>query len=138
MSKISLRQAHPTDWPAVEALLKAHQLPLAGAREHLSTFVIAEAGREIVGCAGAEPRGDVALLRSVAVAPGLLRQGIGGQMVALVLQEARRRGFRAVYLLTATGRDYFARASCSPTARRHRRPCGRRPSSRAPARPMPT
>lgn len=109
MSNISLRQAHPADWPAVEALLKAHQLPLAGAREHLSTFVIAEAGREIVGCAGAEPRGDVALLRSVAVAPGLLRQGIGGQMVALVLQEARRRGFRAVYLLTATGRDYFLR-----------------------------
>ena len=70
MTTISLRQAHAADWPAVESLLTSNRLPLDGAREHLSTFVIAEAGREVVGCAGAEPRGDVALLRSVAVAPG--------------------------------------------------------------------
>jgi N-acetylglutamate synthase-like GNAT family acetyltransferase len=109
MPTISLRQANPADWPAVEALLKANKLPLDGAREHLSTFVIAESGREVVGCAGAEPRGDVALLRSVAVVPGLHRQGIGREMVALVLQEARRRNFKAVYLLTTTARDYFQR-----------------------------
>ena len=77
MPTISLRQANPADWSAIEALLKANGLPLDGAREHLSTFVVAASGREIVGCAGAEPRGDVALLRSVAVAPGLQHQGIG-------------------------------------------------------------
>jgi N-acetylglutamate synthase-like GNAT family acetyltransferase/thioredoxin reductase len=117
MPTISLRQAHSADWPAVESLLTANRLPLDGAREHLSTFVIAEAGREVVGCAGAEPRGDVALLRSVAVAPGLQHQGIGGQMVALVLEEARRRGFKAVYLLTTTARDYFLRLGFSPADR---------------------
>lgn len=109
MPKITLRQAHPADWPAVEALLKGNHLPLDGARQHLSTFVIAESGREVVGCAGVEPRGDVALLRSVAVAPGLHAQGIGREMVALVLQETRRRNFKAVYLLTTTARDYFQR-----------------------------
>lgn len=109
MPTISLRQAHPADWAAIEALLRANQLPTEGAREHLSTFVVAEAGRELVGCAGAEPRGDVALLRSVAVAPGLHHQGIGRQMVSLVLEEARRRNFKAVYLLTTTARDYFRR-----------------------------
>lgn len=109
MPNISLRQANPADWPAVEALLKANHLPAEGAREHLSTFVVAEAGREIVGCAGAEPRGNVALLRSVAVAPRLQHQGIGRQMVSLVLEEARRRNFKAVYLLTTTARDYFQR-----------------------------
>lgn len=117
MPTISLRPAHAADWPAVESLLTAHRLPLDGAREHLSTFVIAEAGREVVGCAGAEPRGDVALLRSVAVAPGLQHQGIGGQMAALVLEEARRRGFRAVYLLTTTARDYFRRMGFTPADR---------------------
>ncbi|MEN9545057.1 MAG: hypothetical protein RLZZ598_1890 [Pseudomonadota bacterium] len=109
MSTISLRQTHPADWPAIEALLRANRLPLQGAREHLSTFVVAESGREIVGCAGAEPRGDVALLRSVAVAPGLRHQGIGRQMVSLVLEEARRRSFKAAYLLTTTAPDYFRR-----------------------------
>lgn len=106
---ISLRQAHPADWPAIEALLRPNSLPLEGAREHITTFVIAEAGREVVGCAGAEPRGDVALLRSVAVAPGLQCQGIGRQMVLLLLEEARRRNFKAVALLTTTARDYFQR-----------------------------
>ncbi len=117
MPTISLRQAHAADWPAIEALLKAHRLPLDGAREHLSTFVVAESGREVVGCAGAEPRGDLALLRSVAVAPGLQGQGIGREMVALVLQEARRRNFRAVGLLTTTARDYFLRFGFVPTDR---------------------
>lgn len=104
----SLRQATPADWPAIETLLQAHGLPTAGAQDHLATFVIAQSGPDIVGCAGVEPHGDVALLRSVAVAPGRHRQGIGRTMVSLVLEEARRRNFKAVYLLTTTARDYFA------------------------------
>ena len=107
MSAIRLRQAHPADWPAVESLLIANRLPLDGAREHLSTFVLAQSGLEVVGCAGVEPRGDLALLRSVAVAPGLQRQGIGQQMVSLLLDEARRRKFKTVALLTTTARQWF-------------------------------
>ena len=125
---VSLRQAHPADWPAIDALLRAHRLPLEGAREHLSTFVVAQAGREIVGCAGAEPRGDVALLRSVAVAPGLQHQGIGRQMVSLVLEEARRRNFKAVALLTTTARDYFQRFGFTP-ADRAKAPAALQPSA---------
>jgi N-acetylglutamate synthase-like GNAT family acetyltransferase len=109
MPTFSLRQANPADWPAIEALLTVNRLPLVGAREHLSTFLVAESGREVVGCAGAEPRGDVALLRSVAVAPALHRQGIGRQMVSLLIDAARRRNFKSVYLLTTTARDYFRR-----------------------------
>lgn len=117
MSTISLRQATPADWPAIEALLQAGALPLDGALEHLSTFVVAVSESEVVGCAGAEPRADVALLRSVAVAPGLQGQGIGMQMVSLLLQEARRRDVKAVYLLTTTARDYFARLGFQATDR---------------------
>ncbi len=117
MSTITLRQANTADWPAIEALLQANALPLDGAREHLSTFVVAMSGREVVGCAGAEPRADVALLRSVAVAPGLHHRGIGRQMVSMVLQEARRRNFKAVYLLTTTARDYFQRLGFAPADR---------------------
>lgn len=117
MSSIRLRQGHPADWPAVESLLVANRLPLDGAREHLSTFVLAQAGLEVVGCAGVEPRGAVALLRSVAVAPGLHRQGIGQQMVSLLLDEARRRDFRSVALLTTTARPWFERFGFRPADR---------------------
>ncbi|MBL8331678.1 MAG: GNAT family N-acetyltransferase [Rubrivivax sp.] len=109
MSTVSLRQAHPADWPAIESLLRAHQLPLEGAREHLATFIVAVSGREVVGCAGAELRGDVALLRSVAVAPGLQGRGIGREMVGLLVAEARRRNVSALYLLTTTAADHFER-----------------------------
>lgn len=114
---VSLRQAHPADWPAIEALLLANRLPLEGAREHIATFVVAQAGPEVVGCAGAEPRGDVALLRSVAVAPGLRHRGIGRQMVSRVLEEARRRNLKAVALLTTAARDYFQRFGFTPADR---------------------
>lgn len=109
MSPLSFRQATPADWPAVQALLVLNGLPLDGAREHLATFLIADSGGEIVACAGIEPRGDVALLRSVAVAPGLQGHGIGRGMVSRVLHGARRRHFRAVALLTTTAPAFFRR-----------------------------
>ena len=111
---LTLRQAGATDWPAVAALLQAHGLPLAGAREHLATFLLAVNQGEVVGCAGAELHGDVALLRSVAVAPGLQRQGIGQQLVAQMLQQAGRRSLRSVHLLTTTAAGWFERQGFRP------------------------
>ena len=105
---LSLRPAAPSDWPAVEALLRTHQLPTEGAREHLHTMLLAVSGGEIVGCAGAEVRGTVALVRSVAVAPGLQRQGIGRLMLERLLLEARSRDIATLYLLTVTAPEYFA------------------------------
>ncbi|MGM9490462.1 arsenic resistance N-acetyltransferase ArsN2 [Ideonella sp. YS5] len=106
---ISLRQAAATDWPAVEALLLANKLPTEGARQHLPAYLLAVSNGEVVGCAGAEVYGDVALLRSVAVAPGLQRQGIGQLLVERLLQEAARRQIRKLFLLTVTAPEYFAR-----------------------------
>jgi N-acetylglutamate synthase-like GNAT family acetyltransferase len=108
MNNVTLRQAGPADWPAIEALLTANKLPLEGAQAHIHNYVLATSSREVLGCAGAETYGDVALLRSVAVAPGLQKQGIGRQMLQLLLAEAARRGIRAIYLLSVTAPEYFA------------------------------
>ena len=106
---ISLRDASASDWTAVEALLTANKLPTDGAREHLSTYLLAISNGEVVGCAGAEVYGDIALLRSVAVGPALHRQGIGQLLVSRLIQEAARRRIRKLYLLTVTAAEYFAR-----------------------------
>lgn len=106
---LTLRAATAADWPAVQALLQAHGLPTAGAREHLPTFLLAVAGGEVVGCAGAELHGDQALLRSVAVAPGLQGQGIGQALLQRLLLEANRRRVRRIALLTTTAADWFVR-----------------------------
>jgi N-acetylglutamate synthase-like GNAT family acetyltransferase len=107
-NSISLRQAGASDWPAVEALLLANKLPTEGAQAHLPTYLLATSNGEVVGCAGAEVYGSVALLRSVAVAPGLQKQGIGRQLVDRLLHEARSRDIAALYLLTVTAPEYFA------------------------------
>jgi N-acetylglutamate synthase-like GNAT family acetyltransferase len=106
---ISLRPASKADWPAIAALLTANQLPLDGAQDHLHTYLVAVSNGEVVGSAGAEVYGDVALLRSVAIAPGLHMQGVGKTLVAFLLEEARRRGIVRVFLLTTTASEYFAR-----------------------------
>ncbi|WP_457420435.1 arsenic resistance N-acetyltransferase ArsN2 [Roseateles sp. P5_E7] len=105
---ISLRQAGASDWPAVAALLQANKLPTEGAQSHLATYLLATSNGEVVGCAGAEIYGSVALLRSVAVAPGLQKHGIGRLLVERLLQEARSRDIAALYLLTVTAPEYFA------------------------------
>ena len=52
-ASITLRQAEPSDWPAVEALLLASKLPTEGAREHLPSYLLAESNGELVGSGGA-------------------------------------------------------------------------------------
>lgn len=108
LNTITLRQAGASDWPAVEALLLANTLPTEGAQAHLPTYLLATRNGEVVGCAGAEVYGHVALMRSVAVAPGLHRQGIGRLLMERLLQEARSRDIAALYLLTVTAPEYFA------------------------------
>ena len=104
-----VRPARPGDWVGIEQLLVARNLPAAGARSHLETFLVAEQGAVLVGCAGIERYGDVGLLRSVAVAEGAAHGGLGTELVTRSLDLARRLGLRAVFLLTTTAADYFPR-----------------------------
>ena len=102
-----VRPAQPQDLPAVERLLAASSLPLEGVREALPTFVVAQAGNDIVGVAGLEVCCDNALLRSVAVADDWRSRGLGRELVTHVIAEAEARGIHALYLLTTTAERYF-------------------------------
>ena len=106
-STAGLRAAAPSDLEAVERLLTASQLPVDGVREALPTFIVAEAGNEIVGVAGLEICCDNALLRSVAVADGWRSRGVGRALVTRIIAEAEARGLHALYLLTTTAERYF-------------------------------
>lgn len=107
-ASIALRQAGPSDWPAIEALLLANRLPTEGARQHLATYLLALSNGEVVGSAGAEVYGSVALMRSVGIAPGLQKQGIGRLLVERLIHEARSRDIASLHLLTVTAPEYFA------------------------------
>lgn len=107
LSNVSVRPAAAADLPAVARLLQANQLSTEGLSGRLDTWLVAVSSSEVVGCAGAELYGELALLRSVAVAPGLQRRGIGKQLVGWLLQEARRRRLKTVYLFTVKAPEYF-------------------------------
>jgi amino-acid N-acetyltransferase len=114
----TLRPATTADLPAIEELLTASDLPLAGVREAFPGFVVAEAATTaIVGSAAMEVCGDYALLRSVAVSPGWRHRGLGRALVTRVIADAEGRGLHALYLLTTTAEHYFPGFGFAPIAR---------------------
>lgn len=102
-----LRGATMADLEAVQALLRANDLPLDGVAAVLESFVVAEAGERIVGVAGLEACCHNALLRSVAVDAEWRSRGLGRALVTRVIADAEARGIRALYLLTTSAEQYF-------------------------------
>lgn len=105
----AITEAGAGDLDAVLALLSRVNLPTEGVAEHFGHFFVARDGGELIGCVGMECYGESALLRSLAVAPEAQRGGLGRELTARLLAEARARGVREVVLLTTTAADFFTR-----------------------------
>ena len=116
-SVATLRPATAADGAAVAALLGEAGLPRDGVAEWLGHFWIAELDGLLAGVAGLELYQDGALLRSVAVAPGLRGTGVGRMLTDRVIEVARAAGVPAVYLLTTTAGQYFPRLGFSAVLR---------------------
>jgi len=101
--------ATPADLPAILELLDGSKLPRAGLDAHVATTLVARDGKQLVGTAALELYGECALLRSVAVAPGLRGQGLGQELTRHALALARRHKIKSVYLLTETAGGFFPR-----------------------------
>lgn len=112
-----IRNARSEDLSAVESLLSASDLPVAGVRDNFSSFVVAEDRDEIAGVIGLEKYGSVALLRSAVVSPEHRGGGIGRQLVEQLLERAEKAGIDELYLLTTTAEKYFPRFGFTPTTR---------------------
>lgn len=104
---VTLRSAVDDDLDAVEQLLLASDLPIAGVAAALRDFVVAESHDQLVGVAGLEVCHEHGLLRSTAVSPSWRDRGLGRQLVERVIANAEARDLRALYLLTTTAEHYF-------------------------------
>lgn len=105
-----IRRCGPGDEPAVLSLLAAAGLTtgdLEGAA--MGGFLVAAGDDGLVGVAGIEAFGTEGLLRSVAVAPAARGKGLGAALVAAAEAHAMLAGLRALYLLTTTAPEFFAR-----------------------------
>jgi amino-acid N-acetyltransferase len=108
---------HPTRVAAV-TLLESAALPTADLTEaHMEHFLYAGPAASPHGLVGLEFCGEDALLRSLAVAPGLRSAGLGSALVQHAETYAHERGAHAVFLLTTTAETFFARRGYAPAAR---------------------
>ncbi|EHP42124.1 acetyltransferase [Cupriavidus basilensis OR16] len=101
--------ANEKDSKEIQDLLQACGLPVDGVTEQIGNFLVVRDNAGLLGCAGVENYGQVAVLRSVAVAERARSAGLGELLVAAMLAEARTRGVQSVVLQTTTAVDYFAR-----------------------------
>ena len=103
-----IRSAELIDLQQIVEFLKVNGLPTVGVESWCPNFVVAtdEKGT-LIGVAGLEIYGRVALLRSVAVEKNSRRLGHGRALVEAVLGTAKRSGVHTIYLLTETASGYF-------------------------------
>jgi N-acetylglutamate synthase-like GNAT family acetyltransferase/protein-tyrosine-phosphatase len=115
---ISLRAAEAAELDAVRALAARCELPVEGLADQFPAgYVVAHRGEALVGVAGLEVHGGAGVLRSVAVAPGERGTGLGVALTANRLVAAREQRLDAVYLLTTTAADFYARFGFQPFPR---------------------
>jgi len=105
---MTIQTTRSDDLEAVRRLLRTVELPCDDLTPaHLKHFFVARDGDRVVGIVGLEPRGDAALLRSLAVAPERRNEGLGARLVDAIERHARDEGLHTLYLLTTTAADYF-------------------------------
>ena len=104
---IDIRRARASDIDSISGLLSSSDLPLDGVADTVADFYVAEAMGTVVGSVGIETHGEYGLLRSAAVSEALRGRGVGRRLVTEALNDASRRGMRALYLLTTTAEEYF-------------------------------
>ena len=104
-----IRPADASDLERIEAMLRDAHLPLDGAREAFRVGFVAEDRQALVGAVALEMYPDSALLRSLVVDRTAQGKGLGGRLTQAAIDEARRRGVNAIYLLTTTAEHFFPR-----------------------------
>ena len=101
--------ARPSLGAALE-LLAAAQLPTEDLTPaHCEHFFFAGSPTALTGLVGLELFGDVALLRSLVVAPDRRGTGEGASLLKHAEDHARAQGVHTLYLLTTTAESFFAK-----------------------------
>jgi UDP-N-acetylmuramate: L-alanyl-gamma-D-glutamyl-meso-diaminopimelate ligase len=105
----AIRPAQRADMPAVRAVLEMVQLADEPARDdQFPDFFVLRNEKGTVGCVALEVLGEDAILRALAVDPEFRGAGYGWMLADMAVSQARWRGVRRIYLLTASASDFFA------------------------------
>ncbi|HEX4449363.1 MAG TPA: UDP-N-acetylmuramate--L-alanine ligase [Kofleriaceae bacterium] len=105
----AIRPAQRVDMPAVRSVLEMVELGDEPARDdQFPDFFVLRNEKGTVGCVALEVLGEDAVLRALAVDPEFRGAGYGWMLADMAVGQARWRGVRRIYLLTASASDFFA------------------------------
>jgi amino-acid N-acetyltransferase len=114
----AIATAGAADLAAVLELLEASGLPHGDVTAALMPhYLVARRGAALLGVIGLEPLGEVALLRSLAVASSHRGRGLGVELTRSLEDHARSLGVAQLYLLTTTAERFFGRLGYRAMAR---------------------
>jgi amino-acid N-acetyltransferase len=109
---------HPGQLNEILDLLKRSGLPYKDIKPENNLFVCYYgANGNLIGSGGLEFYSDYALLRSVAVEENERGHSVGQRIVNDLMDRARARSVKEVFLLTETARDFFLKMGFSLIAR---------------------
>src|SRR4030067_634123 len=97
---ITYSVANPTDKNQIRRSLSECGLPTLYIHRHLKSFMVAKAGKKIVGVIGVEVYGQVGLLRSLCVDQAYRGQGIAKMLNAKMSAYAHMLKIDRLYLFT--------------------------------------
>jgi len=92
--------AGPADKNQIRRLLSECELPTLYIHRHLKSFMVAKAGKKIVGVVGVEVCGRTGLFRSLCVDEAYRGRGIARMLNERLLAYARTRKIDRLYLFT--------------------------------------
>ena len=92
---------------AFRSLLKASDLPADDLDFKKDLLVGYYESDALVGTGGLEVYGPYALLRSLSVKMGIRGKAVGTTITEYLLDEARKRNLKGIYLLTETAHGFF-------------------------------
>ena len=103
---------------AFRTLLQSAKLPADDLNFDQHLLIGFYDGAEPVATGGLEVYGDYALLRSLSVKIGIRGQSLGSTITDHLITEARKRGLKAIYLLTETAHVFFLKKGFKDTDRK--------------------
>src|SRR5258706_9417245 len=105
----AMRPAQRSDMPVVRELLAKVDLDEEPARDdQFDSFFVLRNENGTIGTVALEVHGDDAILRALAVDTESRGAGYGWMLADMAVTQARWRGVRRIYLLTASASDFFA------------------------------
>jgi amino-acid N-acetyltransferase len=99
------------------ALLKASGLPADDLNFQRDLLVGYYEADQLVGTGALEVYGDYALLRSLSVKLGIRGKSVGTNITDYLIDEARSRKLKGIYLLTEKARGFFLKKGFLDTTR---------------------